>query len=182
MNDVKTAILDAAEKRMQRGGFSGFSFREIAADVGIKSSSVHYHFPTKDDLGAAVIRRWRERASKNIDRGLEKAGDPGRVLANAFRRTAFSKDRMCPCTVLAAASQDLPEQVALEVRSFFRMCQDKLVAGGLTKGDAAELLSTITGAVVIANATGDRAQYDRATKAMLRQRPINSAMRGEQRP
>src|ERR1700720_895295 len=50
MRDVKTAILDAAERRMQIGGFGGFSFREIAADVGIKSSSVHYHFPTKENL------------------------------------------------------------------------------------------------------------------------------------
>ena len=41
MSDVKTAIMDAAERRMQLGGFGGFSFREIAADVGIKSSSVH---------------------------------------------------------------------------------------------------------------------------------------------
>ena len=29
-SDVKTAIMDAAERRMQLGGFGGFSFREIA--------------------------------------------------------------------------------------------------------------------------------------------------------
>ncbi|MBV8188991.1 MAG: TetR family transcriptional regulator, partial [Alphaproteobacteria bacterium] len=34
MSDMKTAILDAAEKRIQAGGFGGFSFREIAEDVG----------------------------------------------------------------------------------------------------------------------------------------------------
>jgi TetR/AcrR family transcriptional repressor of nem operon len=59
MSDVKTAIMDAAERRMQLGGFGGFSFREIAADVGIKSSSVHYHFPTKEDLAAAVSSQVR---------------------------------------------------------------------------------------------------------------------------
>jgi TetR/AcrR family transcriptional repressor of nem operon len=175
MNDIKTAILDAAERRMQHGGFAGFSFREIASDVGIKSSSVHYHFPTKDDLGAAVIRRWRERTSKNIDRDLQRDSDPVRVLTNAFRRTAHSKDRMCPCTVLAAASQDLPEQVALEVRGFFTMCQDKLMAGELRPDDAADVLSTITGALVVANAMRDKAAYDRATEAMLRQRDGSSA-------
>ena len=37
MSDVKAAIMDAAERRMQQGGFGGFSFREIAADVGVKS-------------------------------------------------------------------------------------------------------------------------------------------------
>ena len=49
MNEIAAAIMDAAERRMRIGGFNGFSFREIAADVGVKSSSVHYHFPTKGD-------------------------------------------------------------------------------------------------------------------------------------
>ncbi|WP_157628311.1 helix-turn-helix domain-containing protein, partial [Ensifer sp. BR816] len=46
--------MDAAEERIRRAGYSGFSFREIAADVGVKSASVHYHFPTKERLAAAV--------------------------------------------------------------------------------------------------------------------------------
>lgn len=49
MNEIVAAIMDAAERRMRIGGFNGFSFREIAADVGVKSSSVHYHFPTKEN-------------------------------------------------------------------------------------------------------------------------------------
>lgn len=169
MNDVKTAIMDAAERRMQQGGFGGFSFREIAADVGIKSSSVHYHFPTKEDLAAAVIRRWSEYTSGLIDKELEKDPNPVRVWTKAFRGTAFSKAHMCPCTVLGAASQDLPEQVAKEVKGFFKMCQDKLVAEGLSPGKAAEVLSTITGALVLANALGDTAEYDRATRELLHQ-------------
>ena len=170
MSGVKTAIIDAAERRMQAGGFGGFSFREIAADVGIKSSSVHYHFPTKEDLAAAVIRRWAEYTSELIEKELEKDPDPVRVWTKAFRGTAFSEAHMCPCTVLGAASQNLPEQVAKEVRAFFKMCQDKLVAEGLSPSKAAEVLSTITGALVVANALGDTAEYDRATRDLLRHR------------
>ena len=170
MSDVKTAIMDAAERRMQLGGFGGFSFREIAADVGIKSSSVHYHFPTKEDLAAAVIRRWAEETSKFIDEELQKDPDPVRVWTNAFRGTALSEGRMCPCTVLGAGSQDLPPEVAREVKRFFTMCLDKLVAEGLSPSHAAEVLSTITGALVVANALGDASAYDRATSDLLRQR------------
>src|SRR6201993_4890243 len=149
MSDVKIAIMDAAERRMQQGGFGGFSFREIAADVGIKSSSVHYHFPTKEDLAAAVIRRWAEYTSELIDKELEKDPDPIRAWTNAFRGTALSEGRMCPCTALGAASQDLPAEVAREVKGFFKMCSDKLVAEGLSPSNAAEVLSTITGALVV---------------------------------
>src|SRR2546428_7547232 len=123
MSNVANAIMDAAERRMQQGGFGGFSFREIAADVGIKSSSVHYHFPTKEDLAAAVIRRWTEYTSELIDKELEKDPDPVRVWTKAFRGTAYSKAHMCPCCVLRAASQELPEPVAKEGKGIFKMYQ-----------------------------------------------------------
>jgi TetR/AcrR family transcriptional repressor of nem operon len=79
--------------------------------------------------------------------------------------------------VLGAAAQDLPEPVAKEVKGFFKMCQDKLVAEGLSPSKAAEVLSTITGALVVANALRDTAEYDRATRDLLRQRAAAPAGR-----
>ena len=111
MSDVKTAIIDAAERRMQLGGFGGFSFREIAADVGIKSSSVHYHFPTKEDLAAAVIRRWAEETSKFIDENWRRTQTPsvcGRTPSEAPR---------CPKDVCALARCSAPPR---------RICRRKL--------------------------------------------------------
>jgi TetR/AcrR family transcriptional regulator, transcriptional repressor for nem operon len=166
MSDMKTAIMDAAERRMQAGGFGGFSFREIAEDVGIKSSSVHYHFPTKEDLAAAVIRRWAQRTFDYIDKEIAKDPNPARVWTRAFRGTALSEAHMCPCTVLGASSHDLPKEVAAEVKRFFKMCQERLVAQGLSLNKATEFLSTIVGALVVANALRDSAEYDRATRAL----------------
>lgn len=169
MSDVATAIMDAAERRMRIGGFNGFSFREIAADVGVKSSSVHYHFPTKGNLAAAVVHRYTDEVSKIIDRALATDPDPVKVWTRAFRGTLHSDKRMCPCAVLAAGSIDLPPEVAVEVKRFFKMCLDKLVAGGLSANRAAELLATITGAMIVANALNDLAVYDRATRELLRE-------------
>src|SRR5262249_44812529 len=171
MSDVANAIMDAAERRMQQGGFGGFSFREIGADVGIKSSSVHYHFPTKEHLAAAVIRRWSDRTSKNIDEAFQKDPDPVHVWTKALRGTVFSEAHMCPCTVLGASTYDLPDQVAAEVTRFFKMCQDKLVTQGLSPSRATEFFSTLIGAMVVANALRDTSLYDRATKQLEARRP-----------
>jgi TetR/AcrR family transcriptional repressor of nem operon len=175
MSEMKTAIMDAAERRMQAGGFFGFSFREIADDVGIKSSSVHYHFPTKEDLAAAVLRRWSENTAAQVDKEFEKDPDAIRVWTKAFRGTAFAEPHMCPCTVLGASSHDLPEQVAAEVKSFFAMCQNKMIAQGMSKAKATEFLSTIIGAMVVANALHETAAYDRATKGLLQERNASAA-------
>jgi TetR/AcrR family transcriptional regulator, transcriptional repressor for nem operon len=170
VSDMKTMIMDAAQRRMQTGGFGGFSFREIADDVGIKSSSVHYHFPTKEDLAAAVVRRWADRTAENIDKAFEKDPDPVRVWTKTLRGTAVKEPHMCPCTVLGASSHDLPKQVAAEVKRFFQMCQQKLIAQGLTPSKASQLLSTLIGAIVVASALRDTDEYDRATTGLLDKR------------
>jgi TetR/AcrR family transcriptional regulator, transcriptional repressor for nem operon len=165
MSDAATAIMDSAERRMRVGGFNGFSFREIAADVGIKSSSVHYHFPTKEALAAAVVRRYAERVSARIDEDRKSEKNPSKLWTKAFRRSSTSAKTMCPCVVLGAASQDLPAEVSTEVKGFFRMCIEKMTTEGLSRQDATELLSKITGALVLTNALGDSGTYDRATGA-----------------
>jgi TetR/AcrR family transcriptional repressor of nem operon len=174
MNKIATAIMDAAERRMRIGGFNGFSFREIAADVGVKSSSVHYHFPTKEDLVAAVTRRYTAGVAEYIDQELATGSDPVKVWTRAFRRTLHSGEHMCPCAVLGAALRDLPPEVAAEVTRFFKMCLNKLEAEGLSANSAAELLSTITGAMVVANALNDFTAYDRATKDLMRSGSIRA--------
>jgi TetR/AcrR family transcriptional regulator, transcriptional repressor for nem operon len=168
MSESASAMMDAAERRMRAGGFNGFSFREIAADVGVKSSSVHYHFPTKEKLAAAVVHRYTDDVAEQIDRESARNADPIKVWTRAFRGSLSSDKRMCPCAVLGAAALDLPAEVAEEVKRFFRMCLDKLVDAGLSKNNAAEFLSTITGALVVANALGDASAYDRATRELVR--------------
>jgi TetR/AcrR family transcriptional repressor of nem operon len=170
MSDMKTAIMDAAQRRIQMGGLGGFSFREIAEDVGVKSSSVHYHFPTKEDLAVAVVQRWTESVSQNIEEFLEKDSDPIRAWVKMLRTNVFSDPHMCPCTVLGAAAQDLPPPVASAVKGFFDMCLKKLAAQGVPAKAANELLSTLIGAIVVSNALGDTGAYDRATNDLLRRR------------
>ena len=169
MGEAATEIMDAAERRMRIGGFNGFSFREIAADVGVKSSSVHYHFPTKENLAATVARRYTQRVAEYIDRETAAGVDPVKAWILAFRGTLHSSSHMCPCTVLGAAARDLPPEVATEVKGFFKMCVDKLIAAGLSPDAANKLLATITGAMVVANALGDLTAYDRATSDLLPQ-------------
>jgi TetR/AcrR family transcriptional repressor of nem operon len=168
MSDVADAIMDSAEKRIRLGGFSGFSFRELAADVGVKSSSVHYHFPTKEALGAAVAHRYTDRLAEKIDVEVAKGTDAREALANAFRRTAHSETCMCPMLVMSAASGDLPEEVKSEVQRFFQMCMEKMTVNGVPQKEAAEVLSTITGAIMVANALGDKGMYDKATSDTLK--------------
>ena len=60
MSETAERLMDLAEAHIRHRGYGGFSFRELAAEIGIKSASVHHHFPTKAAMAAAVaaaIRR-----------------------------------------------------------------------------------------------------------------------------
>ncbi|AUM70565.1 TetR/AcrR family transcriptional regulator [Pseudomonas fluorescens] len=167
MSDIGVAIMDAAERRIRVGGFNGFSFREIATDVGVKSSTVHYHFPTKELLAASVIHRYTERIAELIDNDFAAEPDCIKIWVQAFRGTIYSVDRMCPSTVLGAETRDLPDKVSTAVQSFFEMCLERMTTQGMTLEGASQLLSTIVGALLLANALGDIKAYDRATRGML---------------
>ncbi len=52
-----TRVLDAAERRFGELGYEGAGLAEIAAEAGIKRSSLLYHFGSKDKLHAQVVRR-----------------------------------------------------------------------------------------------------------------------------
>ncbi len=61
MNDNRSRLLEIAEGSVQRTGLKALSFRTLADEVGIKSSSVHYHFPEKSDLARTLIEQYRDK-------------------------------------------------------------------------------------------------------------------------
>src|ERR1700733_10309808 len=61
VNETAERLMDLAESHMRNAGYGGFSFRDLAAEIGIKSASVHHHFPTKATMAAAVARRYADR-------------------------------------------------------------------------------------------------------------------------
>ena len=174
-------ILDSAERQARRRGYNGFSFRDLAEEVGIKSASVHYHFPTKADLGAAVARRYTERF-------MAQLGDPGdpeaapRALleryADAFRRALVRDRQMCLCGLLGAEVESLPPRVASEVRRFFEQNIEWLALvlsrrNGEAPGrkaaaetQALTILAMLEGALVVARTMRRDEVFDRIAESV----------------
>lgn len=166
MSEMREAILDAAEERIRRAGYSGFSFREIATDVGVKSSSVHYHFPAKEKLAAAVARRYTDRFLQAVDAQLESGQDIVRAWRQVFRDAVTRDDRMCLCGAMGATSHDLPGEVRDEVKRFFLLGIERLIGGGLQRDAAIQVLATLEGAMLTANALGDSSMFESGTAAL----------------
>lgn len=162
-------ILDAAEARIRQSGYNGFSFRDIAEDVGIKSASIHYHFPTKADLGAAVAQRYTERFLRALD-VLEEVGTPAlKAWREVFRTTLIRDKAMCLCGVMAAEQSALPDAVADEAKLFFEAGIDRLkrsIGGRGAKARAIRVFAMLEGAMLMARSLEDPKIFDQATASL----------------
>jgi AcrR family transcriptional regulator len=54
MNNKRQAVLDAAVSIVDESGLSSLSVTEAALRAGVSRPTVYKHFPTRDDLVAAV--------------------------------------------------------------------------------------------------------------------------------
>ena len=172
-------ILDVAERMARTGGYNSFSFREIAKDVGIKSASVHYHFPGKEELGVAVARRY-------TDRFLAALGDPDdpaltpealmRRYVDTYRKSLIDDGLMCLCGIFGAEIAHLPRSVAGEAKHFFERNIEWLMtvyerAGGIKvrsnrQAAAMRLLATLEGAMILARSLDDTSVFDEVTRGL----------------
>lgn len=135
-SEKAVAILNSARILMMDRGYNGFSFRDVAAEVGIKSASIHYHYATKADLAEATAKAYREAFSEATD-GL--VGTDASALLRAygalFVTTLRDQGGLCLGGVLAADATTLPDQVRTEVIAFFE-AQHEWVARVLKSGQA----------------------------------------------
>jgi TetR/AcrR family transcriptional repressor of nem operon len=121
--DTRGELLDAAECLVRTRGYNGFSYRDLAEQIGIKTASIHYHFPTKADLGEAVVETERERFAKVLARLDAEEKDPRRRLKRFVElfqaKTIDCGNRMCLGAMLAVEQDTLPDAVGQAARQLF---------------------------------------------------------------
>jgi AcrR family transcriptional regulator len=79
------------------GSFEGFSFQDIADEVGIRKASLYHHFDSKDPVAIAVLKRGGDWVSGQLEATKELA-PPERLerYFDLFRDLHGKAERMCP--------------------------------------------------------------------------------------
>jgi len=177
-----TRILDVAERLVQTRGFNGFSYADIAAELGITKAGLHYHFAGKAELGEALIVRYAERFAEALT-AIDASGLDARAKLDAYvdlYAQVLSGQRMCLCGILAAEYQTLPQPMCDAVIRFFddneawltAVLEHGQVEGTLSLAEpAAEsahmILSGLEGAMLVARPYSDLARFTSAADRLL---------------
>jgi TetR/AcrR family transcriptional repressor of nem operon len=180
---TRREILDVAERLAQTVGFNGFSYADIAQQVGITKASLHYHFPTKAELGLELIERYAaffNAALKEIDARHVGARSRLEQYVKLYAQVLRGK-RMCLCGMLAAEHATLPAPMQAGLRRFFDLNERwlaKVLAAGRQDGSlefhgsASEegrlLLGALEGAMLVAHSYGDVKRFEAAARRLIR--------------
>jgi AcrR family transcriptional regulator len=170
--NTKRAIMDLAESFLQDKGFNGFSYAHIAAELGVKNAAIHYHFPSKEELVCAVIRRYRDRFQLWINNSRVKNLSPAEKLDwffSIYTDARADNGKVCLAGSLETEFNSLPaslrEQTKALTRELLAWLQATLQQGleadvfhfnGDPADKAALILSSLQGGLQMARALGTR--------------------------
>ena len=170
-SNSKEKILLAACRIAQSRGYGGLSFRDLAEDVGIRAASIYHHFPSKEDLAAAVAKRYWQDASALLETIFASSTpiESLRQYPNVFRRSLENDNRLCLCSFMAAEHDDLPAAVADEIQIFadvnIAWLSKVLLAGSIVsaadcQARARAIFAGIAGAQLMARSRADILLFD----------------------
>lgn len=83
--DQRRRIIQAASRLFCRLGYDRTTVRALAAEVGMQSGNLFYHFKSKDDVLEAVMREGVLQATEAADRALAAAGSARARLQALFQ-------------------------------------------------------------------------------------------------
>lgn len=175
---TREQILRVARHLVQTRSYLGFSFQDVADQVGIRKASLYHHFPTKEALGVEVLREAGEdfRAWAAKPRSAEAALD---AYFRMYRHALKAGAAVCPAGALAPGWDCIGEELRQTVRAL-RSAQlmwltgvlGALVHGAATPVSAGALAAYVfaacQGALMSARMTGRVEDFDEVI-AQLRQ-------------
>ena len=166
---TKKKILDSATRLLQSRSYAGFSFQDIANEVGIRKASIYSHFPSKEELAREVLESsLRVFERETVGQEQRSAQTQLEHVLSLFRRLSMGGERMCPggsfASVWSSTSPRLQAAV-LEFTNFQLDLIEGLVKQGRAEGSfklsdvtpaqqAVLIMSNIQGALLMARITG----------------------------
>ena len=123
MGDTRQRILDTARGLFNEAGLARVGVREIARALEMSPGNLAYHFPTKDELVAALVKELHARVNADVGAGM--ATEPS--LAGLYRAAqAAMRDMLAYRFVLLSyvdAVRASPELQALAAEHLARRRQ-----------------------------------------------------------
>jgi len=121
MNKIPTRekILREGRALLQKHGYNGFSFQDIANRIDIKKPSLYDHFASKEDLIISIIQTYNHQ----FDDWTQKNSPLSpimriRKIFDLFHSFSCDKRKICPILALSTDQKGLSKKIQKEITLF----------------------------------------------------------------
>ena len=116
MTGTRDDIILLADSLIRIKGYNGFSYRDISAEMEVRNATIHHYFPTKSELGVAVIDRELQKILLNKELYKYLPGDEQlKKVVEIFYRTR-EKGQICLMGALTSDYCVLPTAMQAGLR------------------------------------------------------------------
>ena len=185
LNNTRSQILNVAQDLIQRNGVNAMSYADVSKAIGIRKASIHYYFPTKEDLVVDLLDRYNQQFFDLVEEILASAESPKIKLnryCGLFEQTLSSgeQDKACLCGILSAELKTLKDPIVARVTQFYQSNEkylEQILRSGLETGEfdfagtpqtmARLIFSLMEGDLLVARADGGVVRIKETTQQML---------------
>jgi len=180
--DTKQRILDTAQRLIQERGVNGFSYADIAKEVGVSKASLHHHFATKTDLVVHLLELYTTRLANyltSLNDTEQSAKAKLFAYCDVYRQT-LSSERVCLGGMLSAEALTLDAAILPKLERFFAFQHQWLTAvlkQGVQKQEfslsasaehqACMLIAALQGALVVSRAAGHGEFFEQSMAGLI---------------
>ncbi len=122
--DTKGQIIQLADDLIREKGYNAFSFHDISKTIGIKTASIHYHFPAKSDLGVAVIEQHINMLNHIIEQYKNKSSIEKLDKLLSIYSHIKSENKVCLVGSLATDLNTVDESIKAKLKTFASLMLD----------------------------------------------------------
>jgi AcrR family transcriptional regulator len=165
---MKERILDTAERLFYRAGIRATGVDTIAAEVGISKRTLYNHFPSKDELIAAYLKRgfYAQKASERPP--VEQILRTFDRLEKGFAERNFRGCRFVNAVAELGEDDRAARKIAVDFKEGRRLWyRERLIAIGAKDADqlATQLALLVDGAIAMAMVRDDPSMARAAASA-----------------
>lgn len=159
-------IVACGKDLLQSRGVNGFSFADIAKEMGIRKASIHYYFPSKGDLITRVLQEYAQQFEKDLAQIKDEADTLFQQLVDftGLYRQELEQDYLCLTSMLTMDKSSLSDDVNQAVQDFFQFNIQWLSGifkeAKLSEKQAVDFYASIQGAQLLARATNSIDDFD----------------------
>lgn len=182
--DTRERILDVAQGLVQQHGPNAMSYQHISEAVGIRKASIHYHFPSKNDLLVALVEKYGSEAIGMMDQVIAGKGDAAaklrQVVATIDEVHVRDGGKACLFAMMTSEAEDPDGRLLPEVGGYVEQFEKRLATileqgceegefrfSGSARRTASVLFCFLQGAMINARLHAGKSWFPQVCQQML---------------